>query len=98
MRMRATGGREFLEKATLTCPETIRIMMSGYEAVGEAVLQFWNFPAAISRAVGAHHEPVNGNPLLTILQIADVLESNSLATPLDPQIDSMVDEWKRKLL
>jgi HD-like signal output (HDOD) protein len=74
-----------------------RVFGIPHPEVGAALLQSWNFPSAIVEAVGSHHRPTEGVVLNQILQIADVIGSNDIRTPHDPQIDPLIGLWREKL-
>lgn len=68
-----------------------------HDIVGESVLEFWSFPKSISSAVGRHHGDVHGDDVATILQIANVLDNEYDASPHDPSLDGLIDEWRTRI-
>ncbi|MBX2991637.1 MAG: HDOD domain-containing protein [Bacteroidetes bacterium] len=68
-----------------------------HDVVGEAVLEFWNFPKFISSAVGRHHGNVQGDSVATILQIANVLDNEYDASPYDPSLNGLIDKWRTRI-
>lgn len=65
-----------------------------HEKLGEAVLEYWNFPKEISTAVGRHHGPTEGDTMATILQLANILEDEREARPYDATLLPLVEDWK----
>ncbi|HXG00583.1 MAG TPA: HDOD domain-containing protein [Bacteroidota bacterium] len=65
-----------------------------HEKLGEAVLEYWNFPKEISTAVGRHHGSTEGDTMATILQVANILEDEREARPYDETVLPLVEDWK----
>jgi HD-like signal output (HDOD) protein len=68
-----------------------------HDEVGEALLTYWNFSPTIISAVANHHCYLSSDPLITIVQIADLLVQGYDSYPHDPLIDKYAEEWKIKL-
>lgn len=64
-----------------------------HEKLGEAVLEYWNFPKEISGAVGRHHGPTGNDTIAVVLQLANILDDENDARPYDESILSLVGEW-----
>jgi HD-like signal output (HDOD) protein len=66
--------------------------IASHEEVGYRLLQSWNFPERFVTAVGNHHGVTKGDALLSIVQLADVLESGEPTLPHDPELDAKLKE------
>lgn len=64
-----------------------------HEKLGEAVLEYWNFPKEISGAVGRHHGPTENDTIAVILQLTNILDDENDARPYDESIVPLVGEW-----
>ncbi len=64
-----------------------------HEKLGEAVLEYWNFPKEISSAVGRHHGPTENDTIAVILQLANILDDENDARPYDESIVPLIGEW-----
>jgi HD-like signal output (HDOD) protein len=64
-----------------------------HDKLGEAVLEYWNFPKEISTAVGKHHGPTENDTIAVILQLANILYDEHDARPYDESIVPLVGEW-----
>lgn len=73
------------------------IFGSAHDAVGEAILEYWNFPHEICTNVGRHHGSVGDNTTLTIMQIATRLDDPSSPYPYDTTLDPLIADWRRRL-
>lgn len=74
-----------------------RVFGVSHDIVGATLLELWNFPDEISRAVSGHHASAHNNQLATILQIADALTTSDPSSPHDPHIDPLLDDWRNRL-
>ena len=68
-----------------------------HDEVGEALLTYWNFSPRIISTVANHHCYLSNDPLITIIQIADLLVQGYDSYPHDPLIDEYAEKWKIKL-
>lgn len=66
-----------------------------HEKLGEAVLEYWNFPKEISHAVGRHHGPTENDTIAIILQLANILNDENDARPYDQSIVGLLGEWSQ---
>jgi putative nucleotidyltransferase with HDIG domain len=68
-----------------------------HDAVGAALLQYWNFPPEVVDAVAAHHRKKAETALTQIVQVAEGVSVVDLTNPHDPSLDQKVVEWRRRL-
>ncbi len=68
-----------------------------HDAVGAALLEFWNFPKSIVEAVARHHGFAYDDALSQILQIAQILETRDTRLPHDPVLDPLIEHWSKSL-
>ncbi len=73
------------------------IFGSTHDAVGEAVLEYWNFPRVVCTNVGGHHGSVGDDLTLTIMQIAARLEESTSLYPYDRSLDPLIENWRGRL-
>lgn len=71
---------------------------SGHDAIGAALLEYWNFPRPIIAGVSLHHKRTGGQVLPQILQLADILQRGNAAFPHDPAVDELVDPWRDRIM
>jgi HD-like signal output (HDOD) protein len=71
---------------------------NSHDAVGAALLEYWNFPPAIVGAVSKHHVRAGGEMIPQILQLAELLQQEGQAVVHDPALDGMVDLWRERVL
>lgn len=71
---------------------------NSHDAVGAALLEYWNFPPAIVGAVSKHHVRTGGEMIPQILQLAELLQQGDRAIVHDPALDGMVDLWREKVM
>lgn len=73
------------------------IFGSTHDAVGEAVLEYWNFPRVVCTNVGKHHASVGDDPTLSVMQIAARLDDPSSLDPYDNTLDPLIVDWRGRL-
>ena len=68
-----------------------------HDDVGAALLEYWNLPSEIVEAVAHHHRRSEGDALVQILQIAEILDGTDPSAPHDPEINGLISGWREKL-
>jgi HD-like signal output (HDOD) protein len=68
-----------------------------HDELGAELLELWNFPAEIVKAVARHHGSAEDDALTQVLQIAQVLAGTDVHEPHDPTLDDMIVEWGKRL-
>lgn len=68
-----------------------------HDDVGAALLEYWNLPSEIVTAVAHHHRRTEGNAVVQILQIADILDGMDPSAPHDPAVNRLVPHWSEKI-
>lgn len=68
-----------------------------HDEVGAALLEYWNFPSEIVRAIAQHHGTTTDGTLVQILQIAGAIASAEFADPHDPALDPLIGTWRERL-
>ena len=71
---------------------------SSHDAIGTALLEYWNFPSAIVAGVAMHHKRTGGKAIPQILQLADILQRGDADCPHDPAVDELVDLWRDRIM
>jgi putative nucleotidyltransferase with HDIG domain len=64
-----------------------------HDAVGAALLEYWNFPKTIIESVAKHHSLIDDSVLCQILQVAQVLDAGDPRVPHDPVLDPLITHW-----
>jgi HD-like signal output (HDOD) protein/CheY-like chemotaxis protein len=71
---------------------------SSHDAIGTALLEYWNFPPQIVAGVSMHHKKTGGKAMPQILQLADILQRGDTAAPHDPAVDELVELWRERIM
>jgi CheY-like chemotaxis protein len=74
-----------------------RIFGITHDYLGAALLRHWNFPPRIVGVVAHHHGPTGEDPLLQIVQIADMLKDPDSPEPHDMAVANAVTLWRTML-
>jgi HD-like signal output (HDOD) protein/CheY-like chemotaxis protein len=69
-----------------------------HDAIGAALLEYWNFPPSIVSGVSQHHKQTGGQALPQILQIAEILQRGDTGCQHDPAVDDLVDVWRERIM
>jgi HD-like signal output (HDOD) protein/CheY-like chemotaxis protein len=68
-----------------------------HDDVGAALLEYWNLPSEIVKAVAHHHRLSEGNAAVQILQIAEILDDTDSCAPHDPAVNALVPIWRTRI-
>ncbi len=75
----------------------VKVFTIPHDEVGAALLEFWNLPPEIEKAIARHHRNTEDEILVQILQIADALVCADSSNPHDPAIDPLITKWREQL-
>ncbi len=68
-----------------------------HERIGEAILEHWNFPQAIAKAVAEHHAESVSNDYSRIVQLSMLLDGHTDGFPHDASVEELVPDWRKRL-
>jgi len=89
---------ELAKEGSLTMYEAeSNVCWARHDELGAELLELWNFPAEIVKAVARHHGSAEDDALTQVLQIAQVLAGTDVHEPHDPTLDDMIVEWGKRL-
>jgi len=65
--------------------------------VSAALLEYWNLPQQVTQAVARHHQSAETEPIVQILELADILSGGDTSVQHDPAVERLVASWREKL-
>jgi HD-like signal output (HDOD) protein/CheY-like chemotaxis protein len=77
--------------------EEEKIFVHTHPTVGAALIEYWNLPVPVVQAVSRQHHMSETDPLVQILQLADLLCNGDAVVQHDPVVDRMLPSWRDTL-
>jgi HD-like signal output (HDOD) protein len=66
-----------------------------HDTLGASLLESWNLPKEIVRPIAEHHSTSTANPIVHVVQLADLLATPGKPSPHDPSIEAYLQEsWR----
>jgi len=70
---------------------------NSHEQIGSAILERWNFPPEMVKAVRLHHSAIGIEDAVKIVQLATVLGGRGDDYPHDSSVETLALKWREKL-